>query len=214
MIIEPFAGSAGYALRRGATRQVILRDLDECVIGTWQYLISVSEQEILGLPDLEPGQTVHDLNLPQEARWLIGWWLNKGSAQPRNMPSRWMRDGIRPASYWGPQIRERIASSLLGIRHWKAELGDYASAPDVAATWFIDPPYQKEGRHYRYGSGLLDYADLAEWCQGRRGQVIVCENAGADWLPFKDLGVIKGTPGRARRGVSREVCYHSAPDHN
>jgi hypothetical protein len=28
---------------------------------------------------------------------------------------------------------------------------------------------------------------LADWCRSRTGQTIVCENAGADWLPFTTL---------------------------
>lgn len=56
------------------------------------------------------------------------------------------------------------------------------------ATWFIDPPYRgRPGSHYRYGSKLIDYTNLAAWCQMLPGQVIVCEQHGADWLPFERL---------------------------
>lgn len=40
------------------------------------------------------------------------------------------------------------------------------------------------------------------WCKDRRGQVIVCENAGATWLPFEPLATIKAT-----RGTSQEVSW-------
>jgi|SRR5450759_1751784 hypothetical protein len=33
------------------------------------------------LPDLEPGQSVDDLHIGEEARWLVGFWLN-GSGGP------------------------------------------------------------------------------------------------------------------------------------
>lgn len=65
--------------------------------------------------------------------------------------------------------------------------GDYTDAPDVAATWFIDPPYQIAGREYRHDSRAIDYTALGAWCHARRGQVIACENVGADWLPFVPL---------------------------
>jgi 16S rRNA G966 N2-methylase RsmD len=57
--------------------------------------------------------------------------------------------------------------------------------PDVEATWFIDPPYQYGGEHYMINS--IDYNRLAEFCQSRKGQIIVCENTKAGWLPFKPL---------------------------
>jgi hypothetical protein len=53
------------------------------------------------------------------------------------------------------------------------------------ATWFIDPPYVDGGKSYRYSE--IDYPKLAAWCLRLRGQVIVCERQGADWLPFRML---------------------------
>ena len=61
------------------------------------------------------------------------------------------------------------------------------------ATWFIDPPYRVAGRHYRFGPDDIDYVSLGEWCRERPGLVIVCENAGADWLPFRPLDETKTT---------------------
>jgi hypothetical protein len=90
------------------------------------------------------------------------------------------------------------------IRHWKIIEGDYTAAPDVRATWFIDPPYQVAGSHYIHKMRPDEYAGLASWCRLREGQVIVCENAGADWLPFRTFGAVKSGP--ARR-VSHEVFW-------
>ena len=91
----------------------------------------------------------------------------------------------RPMSRWTVQGRHRLAQQLGAIRHWKVRCGDYTKAPDIEATWFIDPPYQKGGEHYP--AGQPDYGDLAAWCRKRRGQVIVCEGDGAEWLPFRHL---------------------------
>lgn len=209
-VIEPFAGSAGYSVRHNA-RRVLLADLNEKVIGTWEYLIRASAKEIRSLPDVPDGATVNDLQVCQEARWLIGWWLNKGSAQPCNVPSAWMRSMVRPSSFWGAAIRERVASQVEGIRHWEARLCDYRELPvDGHATWFVDPPYANAaGRVYRHSD--IEYSDLGEWCRTLAGQVIVCENLGADWLPFTTGFDVRNSPGKQKTSpVSKEVYWLSS----
>lgn len=207
VIVEPFAGSAGYSVVHHE-RQVILRDLDPVVAATWRYLIHATPEEIYALPDLELGQTVDDIDVPEAARWLIGWWLNKGSAQPKRTPSPWMRAGTHTTSFWGEAIRERIASQVTEIRHWVVQEGPYDEAEDIEATWYVDPPYQKAGKHYRHGAKGIDFARLGDWCKARKGQLIVCENEGADWLPFRPLAQIKANVGRQKSsGFSVEVIY-------
>ena len=205
-IVEPFAGSAGYALRY-ADREVLLCDADPVLAGLWRYLISVTPGEILRLPDLRDGETVDALAVPQEARWLIGFWLNKGAAAPRKTPSRWMRDGLRPGSYWGQKIRERIASQVEKIRHWRVYDTDYRCAEiDLPATYFVDPPYANAaGRYYR--KNAISYLELGDWCRGLRGQVIVCENDGAAWLPFRPFHAAKAREGRGGGRVSYEAIW-------
>ena len=109
-IVEPFAGSAGYSVRY-ADRNVILGEKDAVIFAVWDYLIRVPERDILAIPDLAPDQSVSDLPICQEARWLVGFWLNRGVSRPRTGPSAWMRDGIRPGSFWGERVRQTIASS-------------------------------------------------------------------------------------------------------
>jgi hypothetical protein len=205
-IVEPFAGSAGYAVRHAHPDvKVILCEIDPIVAAVWQYLIRVTPQEVRALPDVPMDGTVDDLRVCDEAKWLIGFWLNRGISAPRRTPSRWMRDRIRPGSFWGERVRTTIANQVESIRHWKVKNCSYLGAPDARdATWFIDPPYQAAGEHYRFGSDKIDYAELARWCRSRPGQVIVCENKGADWLPFVDLADVKTT--RASRR-SREVLW-------
>jgi len=48
-----------------------------------------------------------------------------------------------------------------------------------------DPPYEKAGSRYRFNR--IDYSALAQWCKERNGQVIVCEQDNATWLPFEHL---------------------------
>lgn len=203
-IVEPFAGSAGYALRY-PDRNVILCEIDPILAAVWKYLSRVKPAEILAMRDLNPDESLDDLRVCQEAKWLIGFWLNRGVATPRKSPSRWMRDGLRPGCFWGPKVRLRIASQVSAIRHWEIHNCSYMDSPSPhRATWFIDPPYQLAGRHYRFGSELMNYDHLASWCKSRRGQTIVCENAGADWLPFRDLAHVKTTRARYR---SKEVFW-------
>ena len=191
-IVEPFAGSAGYAMRY-PSRRVVLCDVDPIIVGVWSYLLSVSPREVLALPDVPMDGTVDDIDAPQEARWLIGFWLNRGAESPRRTPSKWMRSGIRPGSFWGASVRQRIASQVESIRHWRVFECDYQDAPASDATWFVDPPYQRMGKRYRHGSRAIDFDRLGVWCRSRREQVIVCEQDGADWLPFQAMGSRKTT---------------------
>lgn len=204
-IVEPFAGSAGYATRY-ANRRVVLCDLDPIVFGVWDYLTRVKAEEILAIPNVPEGGTVDDLNICQEARWLVGFWLNAGASSPRKSPSKWMRSGISPGSFWGERVRRTIASQVEKIRHWQVFNCSYEGCPIAPreATWFVDPPYEGAGKHYRFGSSRIDYEALARWCKSRPGQVIVCENEGADWLPFSPLADVKTT--RAGRR-SKEAAW-------
>src|ERR1039458_2754616 len=117
-IIEPFAGSAGYSLRY-PEHQVRLYDADPIICGVWHYLIHVRPEKIRRLP-LVFGH-VDELDLCQEAKWLIGFWLNKGCVGPSKSPSQWMRDyqARQPGcTYWSAAVVERIATQVGSIRHW------------------------------------------------------------------------------------------------
>lgn len=192
-IVEPFAGAAGYSLRH-YRREVILVDRYDAITDLWRYLIAVSPDDVMRIPIVDQ---IDDL--PSDhgsgARLLVGWNLNTGNTGPRNTLSSGLRErqaaGIGVG--WCAQYRERVARQVGCIRHWRVISGDYASSPDIKATWFIDPPYQAEGIHYQYGSDLIDYAALGEWCQTRRGQTIVCETEGASWLPFRPFGAFKSS---------------------
>ena len=204
-IIEPFAGSAGYSLRY-PEYQVRLYDADPVICGVWDYLIHVSPEEIRRLPVVF--SHVDELDLCPEAKWLIGFWLNKGTVQPSKSPSKWMRDyqARQPGcTYWSSAVIERIASQVPQIRHWTVTQAAYEDIPDQAPTWFVDPPYEVAGKAYKFHD--IDYAKLGEWCRSRSGQVIVCENEGAEWLPFRPFRTIKGLEGRRGGKKSVEVIW-------
>ena len=63
-----------------------------------------------------------------------------------------------------------------------------------------DRSERRRGRvRYPYGADELDHGALARWCRARRGQTIVCEADGADWLPFAPFGSIRGMSGAPSR---------------
>jgi hypothetical protein len=168
-VIEPFAGSGGYSLWH-EPEHVTLIDIDPIIVGVWDYLTHVKPAEIVALPDLDPGQSTDDLGVPQEARWLIGFWLNRGSAQPKKTQTAYSRRTDRQQLVWGERARLRIAASLHAVAHWQI-------------------------RHYRYSN--VDHDQVGAWAKDLPGDVVVCEQAGATWLPFEPLASIKSTCGRS-----------------
>lgn len=205
-IIEPFAGAAGYAVRHH-TKNVVLVEKDPVIASLWRYLIAATSDDIMGLPLIAATQSIKNIDVPAAAKSLIGFWLNKGAASPCHTPSAWMRGGTHPTSYWGNEIRERIASQVEKIAHWTVIEGDYTAAPEMKATWFVDPPYQIAGKHYKHSSKNIDFTNLAGWCRAREGQVMVCETEGAEWLPFTPFRTIKSTPGKHGKSKSKEALW-------
>ena len=137
-------------------------------------------------------------HLCQEARDLIGFWLQRGKEKPTKRLSQQTRDGRFRYNFWESPIRHRIASQVERIKHWHIIEGDYTEAPDVEAHWFVDPPYEKAGVTYVHNQ--LDRSALAEWCLSRKGFVQVCENDGASWLPFEPFAANHGHRGGPRGG--------------
>lgn len=201
VVKEPFAGSASYSLFYDC-RRVDLFDLDPIICGVWHYLLNVDPTEILALPELpEVGDSVDNYDLPQEVKWLIGFWLNRGSATPKKSRTAYGARTDRAQLTWSRAAKERIIGQLPIIEEgWTITEGSYAEAGDDEATWLIDPPYVDKGRYYRFP--MTDYTPLAAFVRARRGLVMVCEQEGADWLPFRPLGSFKSTTGR-----SSEVIY-------
>jgi len=206
IIVEPFAGAAGYALRY-PDRRVVLIEKNEIVAGVWAYLIRVSVNELLRIPNVD---TIDELPawVPQEAKWLVGLRFGAGDTRPRTRVSPMVkRDGGYGVAF--------IAHQIEAIRHWRVIHGEYTMAPQVSATWFIDPPYQISGSRnrtagargrvrYPNGGDFLNYSLLGEWCRKRRGLVIACENVGSNWLPFEPIFTHASClPG----GVSKEAVW-------
>lgn len=188
-VVEPCAGGAGYSLAH-LTHEVVLYDIRSSVTRVWQYLIRSKPDEILALPLILPGQHVNQLECSEDGRLLISWALNVGGV-PDTTLKRWYAEGGDQMNRWSPKRRFAMAKLCSKVKHWRCEQLDWVgllnhSLRDGPATYFVDPPYQ-EARLNRYGTPKLDYVELAKVCRALPGQVIVCEQLGATWLPFRPL---------------------------
>jgi hypothetical protein len=189
-IIEPFAGAAKYSLRY-FDREVLIVDKYPVIIEIWQHLQKCSIKDILNLPDqLLPGETWEDYKLLSTTeRYLMGFLLGRADERPRNKTT--VRTLRRPKAI---QSRKKfIANNLFKIRHWEIRLGSYNEVPNEIATWFVDPPYQFGGEVYVMNNKKINYTDLSSWCKERNGQLIVCENTKASWLPFIPIKRVRGS---------------------
>lgn len=188
-IIEPFAGSARYALK-WFDRDVLLVDKYDIIIKIWHYLQQASEKDILGLPELTYKQSLNDFDLADGERLLMSFLVARGIASPQYIVQQF--SDIKLA-------KQKIASQLYKIRHWEIRQDNYTDIPNQPATWFIDPPYQFGGEHYHYSK--INYSHLTEWCQSRQGQIIICENTKADWLPFHPMRKMNGAYSKTTEAI-------------
>jgi site-specific DNA-adenine methylase len=187
LIIEPFAGAAWYSLYYSDSR-VLLNDKSKTIALLWSWLINVATPEIiLAHKDFHLGQDISKLRLPKSHLDLIGFCINRGSITPKNIVQRWSCQ-VKSDPFWASTTAfqlKRIARRLHEIKTWVIRCEDYKDLPNIEATWFVDPPYQHGGNLYPEHD--IDYSLLATWCKARKGQVIVCENERACWLPFVPL---------------------------
>jgi len=190
-IIEPFCGTARYALRY-FDRDILIVDKYDVIIKIWQWLQKCSPQDILSLPRFKAGENINNYTYDcEEQRLLIGFTIGFGFYEPRHLATIRLRDRPNHQNY----ALNKIASQLWKIKHWNIRLGSYESIENENASWFIDPPYKIGGHVYRCNNKQIDYSHLAEWCKSRIGQTIVCEHIGADWLnfiPFVDQNIRTG----------------------
>lgn len=183
-IIEPFAGSARYALRYWE-KEVLLVDKYEVIIKVWKYLQACSPKDILGLPKLTTGMELDKMGLCEEERLFLGLLAGIASTMPRNKVS----------AFCGEQNGRKnkmknIANQLHKIRHWKFLHGSYEEIPNQRATWFVDPPYEFGG--HAYVESNINFIALSGWARERQGQVIVCENSKGTWMDFKSMALMRG----------------------
>ena len=187
IVVEPFAGSAGYSVYHLVKKNIdgaILVEKDPRVVELWGRLLSMSPAEVLALKPPDPGERTTDFL----------WMTLAASNALAKIPG--YSFSVRAAAT-AQTMLVRIARLLPHVQGKLIVIeGDYTQAPDIRATWFIDPPYQSTGVHplsrgngYARGcdTAAMDYEALAAFCRSRRGTVIACEYEGATWLPFQHL---------------------------
>lgn len=208
IVIEPFAGAAGYSTFYEAER-VILLDLYPTIVETWQFLIDAANDPAMleVLKSLPVGPFYKWSNpiptdIPIGAQNLIGFW----ETQSQTYPSRWQQsptiypDGTpRPKNrggLWNEGMKQRIIEQVPKIRHWKVFNASYTDAQSILASegideqkcvWHIDPPYQNGGKRYKKSCNQIDFKALGDWVLSLDGKIMVCERDPADWLPFRKL---------------------------
>ena len=182
-VIEPFAGSARYALKYWQ-KEVLLVDKYESIVVAWNFLINASEKDILTLPKMKLGDSLDDFDISYEEKKFMGFMVQSSSGDRKTLTS-FMADVI-------DANLKKISENLFKIRHWKVKKGCYTELENIEATWFVDPPYQFGGEHYKEPTKNIDFNHLSNWCKNRNGQVIVCENTKADWMDFKPMVDMQG----------------------
>jgi len=195
IVIEPFAGSARYALKYWKN-DVVINEKYDVVFKVWKYLQKCEIADINNLPKIEDGKTLNDYEFDCiEAKWLMGFCIKGGSNSPRITPSE--------KGFGGGYMHqlENIKKHLHKIKHWQITNLDYSELENLEATWFIDPPYEFGGEHYVESTKNIDFAKLGEWCKSRNGQVIVCENTKATWLPFKPMKEMQGSQHKTTEAI-------------
>lgn len=188
-IIEPFAGGASYSLLY-SDHDVWLNDSNPATVAIWRFLLRKDALKIIRerVPEsVKRGATIDELTKDTDPEGLVE--LIRAHASQGSFGRTGARRKVTPwgAAKWHT-LRQRLEYWVPRIAHWKVTGLDYRALPNKKACWFIDPPYANEaGATYAKGAKDIDYEELATWCKSRRGQAIVCENPGADWLPFKTL---------------------------
>ncbi len=142
-------------------------------------------------------------------------WADINDAESLSIYRNSVFRGESPTSYNSPHKfnallrRTRALARAIGSS-WCFEHASYQCAPDIEATWFIDPPYQRS--FDQYAAKPVDYVELWKWIGTRRGQIILCEAADNDWIP-EPVNVVHTVAsglagGRPRGGPRVEVMWH------
>lgn len=211
--------ATGSHMQLGLNVHCWINDLDEKTHAIWQFLTSPLASDLASvIPASVPvGQKVSELTLwddvlashvvpdvvSQGMLYLLQAEANHGTQGARGIHDQVTSIG---ANCW-PRLKRKLEWVIPHVKSFKVTMLDYRELPDVEATWFVDPPYNNPaGMRYRT-SGGIDYRELGEWCKSRRGQVIVCENAGADWLDFQPLIERQGIKSSYQKSTAMEVIW-------
>ena len=210
-IYEPYAGSAGYALRY-ADRKVWIREDNHNLLCLWGWLIGcATEAMIREIPiNIPEGTDIRALGLSRNQSLLLKHWQRTNNLGECWTISPW---GNKPGQ-WTANTRARVAEEVYAVKHWRL-LGNRMSVDfEERMTYFVDPPYQY---NYKYGTKNFDWRALAGELNRipNPRQLIVCEavcpKTGKipNWLPFapfRDTVTSRRKPSQSHH--SKELLYH------
>ncbi len=216
LILEPFAGGAGYSLRH-FEKKVVIAEKDPHVNSLWKWLIKeATESEIRDIPvNLTEGSDIRDFELNLGQSLLLKAWQRTNNVGNCWTISPW---GNKPGQ-WTESTRSRVASEFHLIKHWEVQdcglelMHNNPNPEGTSNTWFIDPPYQY---NYQYKNPLpLSYTELATVISNLRGQVIcceaICQKTGfvPDYLPFEFFRrCVTSRRKENNSHHSKELVYH------
>lgn len=205
-VVEPFAGSACYSTYWNVKRAKLF-DVSDDICSLWDFLIHCSARDIEAIPD-SFARDEEFLALQNSPRLLCAFWVSKGRAEPSKHLSPWYfkYNNAVDCRVWGPAVKRRILAQKPLISGWSISRCSFEAIPAQEAHWHIDPPYNNAPGS-RYPHSRVDYARLAEWVETLLGHVDVCENEGADWLPFSPLYSVNTARGKRSDAVSKEAVY-------
>lgn len=205
-VIEPFAGSACYSTR-WRVRRAKLYDISPDICLLWDWLINSSEADVKAIPDsFENFDEI--MALPAGPQTLVRFWVAKGRAEASGALSPWYFKyrNAGDCRVWSAAVKQRIIRQKPGIADWRIEQASWEQIPMAEAHWHVDPPYNNSAGA-RYPFSDVDYAALASWCRALPGEVDVCEQYGAQWLPFVPLYEVVTSRGRRTGAVSKEAIW-------
>lgn len=211
-IIEPLAGGASYSLKY-CKHDIILCDVNRMLCEIWWFLQSKNAIDyIKHIPlNIDAGENIKNIKgydkFPTGLQQLLVSACNVGQygcgvrklKQPSTLTRisryHWERNTTRKILFWNNKIR-----------HWKIFNVSYNKIRNQTATWFVDPPYNNiAGKKYYYNK--INYDDLRKFCLSRKGQIIVCENEGSNWMDFELLNC-KSNAAVGNKKTGKEVYYH------
>jgi hypothetical protein len=181
-IFEPFAGSAGYALRYH-WHPVVIWENNPRLQELWCWLIyKASSQDILDIPlNVPEGTDIRTLGMSWGQQLLLKHWQRTNNVGECWTVSKW---GSLPGQFTS-NTRARVADQVNAIKHWQFRQPTWTEP----GTYLCDSPYIY---NYQYKVKNFDYpAYVANVNKIPPGSLIiaceaVCPKTGRipDYLPF------------------------------
>lgn len=208
IIIEPFCGSAAYScfhLFKNKNLKSILCDKNKDVSIAWDFILNCSEED------------VKNYKTPNIGEYAYDFLIKTCSASNASSKCKKMKYTERLDRVF--QIQKRRILKFLPIRNRiKFINDDYENLKynKEKHTWFIDPPYQiklKNNSVFQNGNGYskdcntenINFENLKKYIFSKKGQIIVCEKEGANWLPFKKFRTNKTSLNKIYNEVIFEI---------